>query len=406
MSGNNHSSIDTDRRAHPVVLGAGIMPFNRYRDGSHWRDWVRRAALDAIEDAEIEPRDISSVVVATETDFCSLQVNPAPVILDDLGLAGVPAVRVEAGGASGGAALRTAVHQIKAGAAKCVLAVGFDAAAGHLRAEDVQLVYSLSFDAETDGMAGATAVTLYALSMSEHMSIYHTTAEQMAAVSVKNHGNAIGNPWAHKPMDITIADVLASPVIAAPYHKLDCSMASDGAAAIVLAHADHAPATSQPRSRIIASAAATDRARLGDRAERHHFAAKQRAAHAAYGEAGITDPARQIDVAEIYDAFTGAEIQGIEALGLAEPGKAGPAIAAGAFDRAGDLPVNLSGGLIGQGGAPGAVGIAQAATIDQILTGRYRRDTIPAKDYRLGLVDTHGGLCTTSFVHVMERVEP
>jgi len=406
MGSNIKNSTVRDNRAHPVVLGAGVMPFNRYRDGSHWRDWVRRAALDAIEDAGIEPKDIGSVVVASETDFCSLQVNPAPVILDDLGLAGVPAVRVEAGGASGAAALRVAVHQIKAGAAKCVLAVGFDAAAGHLRAEDVQLVYSLSFDAETDGMAGATAVALYALSMSEHMSIHHTTAEQMAAVSVKNHGNAIGNPWAHKPMDITIADVLASPMIAAPYHKLDCSMASDGAAAIVLAHADYAPRTSELRSRIIASAAATDRARLGDRIERHHFAAKQQAALVAFKEAGITDPVHQIDVAEVYDAFSGAEIQGIEALGLAEPGRAGPAMASGAFDRAGDLPVNLSGGLIGQGGAPGAVGIAQAATIDQILTGRYRRDTTPVKDYRLGLVDTHGGLCTTSFVHVMEQVEP
>ncbi len=406
MIGSKLNSTTRHDRVHPVVLGTGVFPFSRRRDGSHWRDWVRRAALDAIGDAEIDLKDIDSVVVASETDFCSLQVNPAPVILDDLMLTGVPAVRVEAGGASGAAALRAAVHQIRAGAAKCVLVAGFDAAAGHLRAEDVQLVYSMSFDAELDGLAGATAVTLYALSMAEHMRIYHTTPEQMAAVSVKNHGNAIGNPWAHKPMDITIADVLASPMISVPYHKLDCSMASDGAAAIILAHPDGAPGTTEPRSRIIASAAATDRAKLGDRAKRHQFSAKRQAALTAYREAGVTAPARQIHVAEIYDAFTGAEIQGIEALGLAEPGKAGPAMAVGAFDREGELPVNLSGGLIGQGGAPGAVGIAQAVTIDQILTGRYRPDTTPARDYRLGLVDTHGGLCTTSFVHVMERVEP
>ncbi len=406
MGSNSVNTTTTHGRNCPVVLGAGVMPFARYRDGSHWRDWVRRAALDAIHNAKIDLKDIDAVVVASETDFCSLQVNPAPVILDDLGLAGVPAVRVEAGGASGAAALRTAVHQIRAGAARCVLVIGFDAAAGHLRAEDLQLVYSMSFDAELDGLAGATAVSLYALSIAEHMRIHHTTAEQMATVSVKNHGNAIGNPWAHKPMDITIADVLASPMISTPYHKLDCSMASDGAAAIVLAHVDNAPATTELRSRIIASAAATDHARLGDRGERHQFAAKRRAALAAYSEAGVIDPASQIHVAEVYDAFTGAEIQGIEALGLAEPGQAGPAMASGTFDRTGKLPVNLSGGLIGQGGAPGAVGIAQAATIDLILTGRYRPDTTPVKDYRLGLVDTHGGLCTTSIVHLMERVEP
>ncbi len=405
------TSMDRNKNAenlrdHPVVLGSGVMPFTRYRDGSHWRDWVRHAATEAIDDARIDPADIDSVVVASESDFCSLQVNPGPVILDDLALQGVPVVRAEAGGASGAAALRVAVHQIRAGAAGCVLVVGFEAAAGHLRPQDLQLVYSLSFDAETDGFAGATAVSLYALSMAEHMAIHQTTAEQMAAVSVKNHGNAIGNPWAHKPMDITIDDVLASPMIAAPYRKLDCSMASDGAAAIVLAHRDAAPATTEPRSRIIASAAATDHARLGDRAERHHFVAKQRAAQAAYTMAGVSDPANQIHVAEIYDAFTGAEIQGIEALGLTGRGSAGAAMAAGQFDREGTLPVNLSGGLIGQGGAPGAVGIVQAATIDRILTGRYRCDTTPFKDYRLGLADTHGGLCTTSIVHLMEREEP
>ena len=134
-----------------------------------------------------------------------------------------------------------------------IVSAGFDAAAGHLEAGDVQLVYGLSFDAETDGMAGATAVTLYALSINEYMAKYGVAPAQFARVSVKNHGNAVGNPWAHKPMRITVEDVLTSPMISSPYRKLDCSLTSDGAAAVILSHPDVTPNAERPRSRIAGS---------------------------------------------------------------------------------------------------------------------------------------------------------
>ena len=148
-----------------------------------------------------------------------------------------------------------------------------------------------------------------------------------------------------------------------------------------------------------------DFARLGDRAQRHAFRAKRRAAETAYAMAGIEDAAHDIDVAEVCDPFTGAEIQSLEALGLASPGGAAPALADGAFNRDGRLPVNLSGGLMGQGGAPGATGIAQAVTMDRLLGGRYR-DAAVGNDFRRGLVDVHGGIGTLAAVHVLERVEP
>ena len=91
-------------------------------------------------------------------------------------------------------------------------------------------------------------------------------------------------------------------------------------------------------------------------------------------------------------------------MGLADPGKAAPALTEGRFDAEGPLPVNMSGGLIGQGGAPGAVGIAQAVTVDRLLRGGYHRPA--SKDCRIGLTDTHGGVCTSNVVHVLERVEP
>ncbi len=389
----------------PLLLGGGAVPFRRYRDGSSFRDWVRTASKDAIAEAGIDSADIDAVVVASESDFLSLQVAPASVLLDDIGLVPRPVVRVEGGGASGANALRVGVMHIMSGQARRVLVVGFEQAASHLSGEDVRMIYALSFDADVDGMAGATTAGLYALSIQEHMARFGTTREQLALVSVKNHANAANNPWAHKPMELTVEDVLSSPMVSSPYRVLDCSLISDGAAAVVLCHPRHAPSTDGPQVRIAGSGCATDHVRLGDRAERYRFTAKQRSARSAYAMAGVNDPARQIDVAELYDAFTGAEIQGVEALGLWPEGQSGAASAAGEFNGDGPLPVNLSGGLIGQGGVPGATGIMQALTMQRLLTGRYWPDAQPQKDLRRGVIDAHGGICTISVTHVLDRIE-
>jgi acetyl-CoA C-acetyltransferase len=389
----------------PLVLGGSVVPFGRYRDGSNWRDWVRRAAAEALADAGLEAGDIDALVVGSESDFLSLQVNPAPVVAAEIGLTGCSALRAEGGGCSGALALRAGVMHVLSGLAKRVLVIGFEDAASHLPSEDVRLVYALSFDADVDGLAGATSATLYALSMAEHMGIFGTTEAQMAAVAVKNRGNARRNPWAHKPMALTVEDVLASRPVSTPYKLLDCSLLSDGAAALVLARDDDAPKPTRPRARLVGSGCATDAARLGDRAARHRFTAKAQAARAAYDQAGIADPARAIDVAEVYDAFTGAEIQSLEALGLAPEGEVAAAVVAGEFGADGRIPVNLSGGLMGQGGAPGAVGIAQAVTVERLLGGRYWPAAQPKRELRYGLVDTHGGVATVAAVHVLERVE-
>ena len=388
----------------PLILGGGVYPFNCHRDGTHWRDWVRHAGADALVDSDLEPVDIDAVIVACETDFLSLQVNPGPVVLGELGFAGRPVVRVEGGGASGGLAIREAISQIMAGFYRRVMVIGFEASGGHLDSDQLQLVYGLSFDAETDGMAGATAVALYALSISEYMALHGVTSRQLAHVSVKNHGNATGNPWAHKPMKISVDDVLASPMVASPYRRLDCSLASDGAAAVILSHPHAAPAAKRPRTRISGSGVGSDHARLGDRTARHEFRAKRRAAQDAYRMAEISSPQEDIHVAEVYDAFTGAEIQSLEGLGLVSEGTAAVVMEDGIFDSNGSLPVNLSGGLIGQGGAPGATGIIQAVTMDRLLTGRYHKKNHLNFQCQRGVIDTHGGICTIAAVHVLERV--
>ena len=120
--------------------------------------------------------------------------------------------------------------------------------------------------------------------------------------------------------------------------------------------------------------------------------------------AGITDPARQIEVAEVYDGYTVAETQGIEALGLAPDGGAAERLDDGLYGRDGQLPVNLSGGLIGQGGAPGATGLAQVITVSRLIEGRYHSGLQAGRYFRTGLVDCHGGLATVNLTHVLQRV--
>jgi acetyl-CoA C-acetyltransferase len=377
-----------------VILGGNAVAFGRYRDGTGWRDWVRRAGAAALADAGIGADRVDSLVVASESDFFSLQLTPAGVVAHELGLGSVAAIRVEGGGASGALAVRAAVAQVLSGQARVVLVVGFEQTASHLAADDVRLLYALSFDADLEGMAGASAASLYALSMQLHMARYGTTREQMARVSVKNHGNACDNPLAHKPMRLDVQDVLSSPLVSEPYRRLDCSLISDGAAALVIAHPGVADGAVS-RTRIAGSGCASDHLHLGDRSEPHRFAAKSAAARAAYGDAGIVDAARQIQVAEVYDAFTGAELQSLEALGLCAEGEAGPAVAEGRFDVDGATAVNPSGGLIGQGGAPGATGVMQVLGLHRALHAPYRA-------WQRGLAEAHGGVCTLSVVHVLE----
>jgi acetyl-CoA C-acetyltransferase len=388
------------------VAGVAMTPFGRRRDQSTPRDWVRQVARAAVADAGIEMSDVDALIISSETDFLTLQLVAAPLFADELALLPKPAVRVESGGASGGQAVRMAFIHLKAGVHRNVLVVGYEHAASHLSGDDVRTLYGLSFDADLEGFNGVTATALYALSIQSHMARFGTTAEQMAAVSVKNHGNAMRNPNAHKPMQIAIDDVLASPVVSAPYRVLDCSLISDGAAAVVLtSDSSIAAAGGRPRVRISASACATDHVRLGDRAEPGVFSSKAVASAQAYAQAGISRPSEEIAFAELYDAYTGAEIQGIEGLQLCKPGEAGPAMLSGMFDCNGPLPVNLSGGLIGQGGPPGATGVAQVATVTQLLQSRYHPDLQHKSDRRFGLADTHAGVGTLSVVHVLERMD-
>ena len=387
-----------------AVAGTGMTAFNRRKDGSGFRDWVREAFVGALASAELETGDLDSLVVASESDFFSLQLNPASVIADDLGMRQVRVQRAEGGGATGQLAVHAGASWILSGLARHVAVVGFEAAASALKASSVTELYGQSFDALTDGPTGVSATALYALSAKAFQQQTGATDNDFASVAVQNRRNAQDNPHAHLPLDLTIDEVRNSPVISDPYHRLDCSPLSDGAAVVILSAPEALPSGRKKAPRISGIGVANDRVRLGDRPNPGFFAAKQKAAEFAYRMAGVDNPGGEIEVAEVYDAYSGAQLQALQALGLSDNLLAEHRD--GGFAPGGRLPVNLSGGLLGQGAPVGATGVAQLAACAEQMEGRYHRGLQMQRTPRLAVVDTHGGVGTVCAVTVLQGETP
>lgn len=383
-----------------LVAGTGMTAFNRRKDGSGFRDWAGESFQRALVSADIDSDDIDALVVASESDFISLQLNPSSVLADDFGLNEPACHRVEGGGASGQLAVHAGVSLVLSGLARHVAVVGFEPSASFLDAQTVTALYGFSFDAWTDGMTGVSATALYALSAKAFMQRTGASSTDFAAIAVQNRKNARHNPDAHLPRETSEQDVLDSPMVSDPYRRLDCSPLSDGAAAIILCAKGRAPASRRSAPRIAGIGAANDRVRLGDRQDPGVFAAKRRAAKKAYRMADVSRPQEQIGIAEVYDAYSGAQLQAIEALDLSDDFLSEHR--AGGFAPSGRLPVNLSGGLLGLGAPVGATGIAQVIACSRQIEGTYHDGLQMDAPPNLAVADTHGGVGTTCAVTVLK----
>ena len=380
-----------------AVSGSALTPFNRRKDSSSFRDWAFSAFHAALLQSTLEKTDIDALFVASESDFFTLQLNPASILASDNGLHGVATTRIEGGGASGQLAIHAAARAIQSGAVKHVAVIGVDPSASQLSASAVRSLYGYSFDAWTDGMTGVTSTALYALSYQMFADTHKTTDKHLAAVTIGNRANAAHNPNAHLGRQHTEQDIGNSPAIASPYRRLHCSPLSDGAAAVILSATEALPASRKRSARIAGIGAASDHAHLGNREEPGAFKAKTQAMQRACNEAGIT-PA-SIQLAEVYDAYAGAQLQALIALGLCEDFHAD--LETDRFSLKGDCPVNPSGGLLGQGAPVGATGVAQTASCAMQIEGRYHAALQRATPPRYALADTHGGVCTTAATTIL-----
>lgn len=361
------------------VLGIACTKF-----GELWHqslsDLLAQAEYEALADAHLVPQDIEMIVTANMgASVWSGQGHLGAVSSDILGI-DVPAVRIEAACGSGGAALAAGVMAIMSGAARTVMICGVEKMTD---VDPAQITAGLMNACLRDGDAfsGASFVSLFALVSQQYFLQYGIGREQLAKVSVKNHTHALNNPLAHLHKKITIEDVLRSPMIADPLSLLDCSPISDGAACIILG----APGSAAQGVNLIASAQATDTMSLAARPTLTSFAATRKAAKLAYAQAGITP--ENINVAEVHDAFTMAELIALEDLGFCAPGTAGYTNLT--------IPVNLSGGLKAKGHPIGATGVAQAVEMVKYL----RASSVNC----VGLTHNMGGIGTTVAVHIFEK---
>jgi acetyl-CoA C-acetyltransferase len=201
------------------------------------------------------------------------------------------------------------------------------------------------FDPVYERILGLDSISSSALQARAYMDKYGITEEQCAKVSVKNHGNAKNNPNAQMPMDITVDDVMNSRKLAEPIKLYDCSPISDGACAIILANEERANKITDKPVWVKGVGHCAEAYHLGARDLADPIALKA-AAEKAYSMAGIKEPFKELDVAEVYDAFSYMELLWMEGLGLCEPGMAGQLIDKGATGMEGELPINPSGGVL------------------------------------------------------------
>jgi acetyl-CoA C-acetyltransferase len=394
-----------------VLVGGGLTKFTSNRIDASVRDLVVEAVMAAVAHAGVRLEDVEHGLTSYESDHFNRQMTLGAILHDHIGMTPKPNVRVEGGGATGALALRTAFAYVKSGLCDSIIVYGGETNGKSVTSATAQQFFALSSDADWEMIVGGTYTAYYAAMIREHMRLYSTTEEQFARVAIKNRRNARYNPIAQKPMDLTVEDVMHSIPIADPYKLLDCSLLSDGAAAVILATEEWAAAHSaswkeRPAVYFSGTGCGSDTMRLGDRPFPYpglaHFRGKREAARQAYAMAGITEPTKQIDVAELYDSYSGVELQAYEDLGFCEYGQGGPAAADGRFDLGGDLPVNTSGGLLGRGAPVGATGIAQAIEIMlQLNAEADPRRQVPGA--RRGLTDTHAGTGTHCVVNIFER---
>jgi acetyl-CoA C-acetyltransferase len=370
------------------------------RFGELWesslRDLFAEAALEALQDSGASSLDAVYVGNMAGGGFVK-QEHLGPLMVDSIGMAGTPAIRVESACASGGAALHAAYVEVASGASDLVLASGVEKMTD---GADVTEVLAMAADQENEAYHGITFPGLYAMIARAHMETHGTTEEDLAHVAVKNHAHGALNPKAQFRRKMTVKQVLSSALVAEPLRLLHCSPVSDGAAAVLLCPLDRAKEFTDRPVKILASSLATSSMALADREDPAFLDAVHRSAERAYEQARVGPG--EIEVAEVHDCFAIAEICCIEALGLVERGRGGEAARSGFTALGGRVPVNTSGGLKSKGHPVGATGIAQAIEICEQLRGEAGKRQVP--DAKTGLCQNMGGSGASSVVHILGRV--
>jgi len=410
-----------------AMVGAGMSKFGAFKDKSS-RDLFVEAFTDMVAsvDKGLEIKDIQALYLGNfSSDLFEGQGHTAPIMADWVGLTPKPATRVEDACASGGAALRQGVITIASGLYDLVLVGGVEKMT-NLPTERVTDTLAGAGDVLYETPAGFTFPGIFAAMGTAHMACYGTKPEHFLKVGIKNHQNGALNPKAQ--FNSTIRDIMkgraqrarergqpvpdwademaflndpqANPVVAWPMRLFDCSPITDGAACVLLAAEEIARSFSNCPIHIIGAGQGSGRA-LHSSPDLASLGAAKEAARQAYEMAGVGP--KDVQIAEVHDCFTVAEIIASEDLGFFKPGEGPRAVDEGLTSLKGAKPINTSGGLKAKGHPVGASGVAQALEVWKQMRGEAGARQVPGREIHLALTHNVGGSGGTCVVHIYQR---
>lgn len=421
------------------MISGGITKFKKAHPDKDFRLMVKESfdyAMNELPDLSLEMIDGS--VASYFSDHFTRQLMAGIMVQDYLGLCPKPSKRVEGGGATGGLCFQAAWEAVASGRMNVCVAFGFETMSRVNTWKGNEFIAHAS-DTNFDYPVGGFYTGYYAMMVQRHIHEFGTKVEQLAMVSIKNHCNALYNPYAQSPMRLTINDVRSSPMVSTPLTILDICTMSDGAAVAILASEEMAKKLTDKPVKIIGVGCGTDAMRMADRPHGkvillphekeedykhlkypgvHSFRGGRMASKLAYEMAGIKNPIKELDFIELHDAYTSSEIQTYEDMGLCKYGEGGSFVEEGnpflpeidygiELPKKGTIPVNPSGGLLACGHPVGATGLMQAVFAFWQLQGTIKKhlgnDKLQIKNARRGAIHSHAGTGTYITVSILEK---
>lgn len=366
------------------IIETGTTEFGVLGDGAI--DLGTTAVSRALDACSVQRDDVDALYVGNFVGgILEGQGTIGPIVADATGLAGIPATTTEAACASSGVAFQQACRDVATGVHDIVVAAGVESMTSAKTSEFTRALGS-AMDGRTEGASGLTFPGFYGLYMDRYMHEYGATREQIAQVAVKNRENGASNPRARFQDPVSVESVVDSRSIADPLRLYDCCPAADGAAAVVVAASDVAAELADRPIEVRGTGHVTGRNAAYRYEDFLTLGATQEAATRAYDEADIV--ADDLDVVELHDCFTPAEICDMEDLGLFAKGEGAQAVADGRTAVDGKIPVNPSGGLLAKGHPVGATGIGQIDEVCRQLRGEHENQV---RDAHVGLAHNLGG---------------
>ena len=373
------------------IIGIGQSAFRARRDDASYPDLVREAVNLALADAQLELDDIEAIVYSLSPDAMVGIGNAERLGVDAVGARNKRFLRINTGGATGISSVAAAYYHIAAGACDVIMTAGADKVG---ECGDSQTVLNKIWDPTYERSLPLGTITMLAMSGIRYAHKYGMSEEDMAGVVVKNRRHASLNPNAHLSKQTTIEEVMTSRYISWPIKLFDCCPQSSGGGAIVLASEKYIKDRKLDAVWITGVGHCSESYYLGDRMGRG-FMADHADAQAlgesfkrAYKMAGITDPQKQVHVAELYAPFSNTEFHSIEAAGLSGLGQSVPELRAGRFNIGGEIPVNASGGTLCTNAiaVTAMIRLAEAALQVRGTAGGHQ-----VKGARVGIASGNGG---------------